>query len=189
MKKKFIWGSIIFLAICLFATTKLVTAQQDLFLDANYSFVKNSETYIYLPVILNVWQIIPPDGMVYVSAGDFPMGCDPLHNGGFSCGSDELPLHTVSLDAYYMDKYEVTNAQYAQCVADGSCTAPLYTSSNSRTPTMITRPMPTIRLSMFHGTTLPITVPGQENACPAKPNGRKPRAVRQYVLSRGGSNA
>jgi formylglycine-generating enzyme required for sulfatase activity len=132
LKKKIIWGSIIFITTYLFATSKLVTAQQDLFLDTSYSFEKNSETYIYLPLILNVWQIIPPDGMVYVSAGNFSMGCDPLHNGGFSCSSDELPLHTVYLDAYYMDKYEVTNAKYAQCVADGSCTAPLYTSSNSR---------------------------------------------------------
>ncbi len=43
--------------------------------------------------------------MVFVPAGEFIMG----NNGGHK---DERPSHRVFVDAYYMDKYEVTNAQY-----------------------------------------------------------------------------
>ena len=43
--------------------------------------------------------------MVYVPAGEFLMGSG-------DGDSDEAPEHTVYLDAYWIYKFEVTNAQY-----------------------------------------------------------------------------
>ena len=49
-----------------------------------------------------------PDGMVLIPAGLFTMGsADP------NSGKNERPVHPVYVDAFYIDKYEVTNDQYA----------------------------------------------------------------------------
>ncbi len=55
--------------------------------------------------------------MVYVPAGVFEMGSDDGR-------SDEKPVRQVYLDEYWIDKYEVSNAQYALCVAAGACFQP-----------------------------------------------------------------
>ena len=48
-----------------------------------------------------------PDDMALISGGTFEMGGN-LRDGS----SDELPVHTVTVDSFYMGKYEVTNRQY-----------------------------------------------------------------------------
>ncbi|MCP4601860.1 MAG: formylglycine-generating enzyme family protein [Proteobacteria bacterium] len=53
-------------------------------------------------------------GMVYVPEGEFIMGSE--------FGElDEEPRHVVYLDAYYIDKYEVTNEAYERCVQAEQC--------------------------------------------------------------------
>jgi formylglycine-generating enzyme required for sulfatase activity len=71
---------------------------------------------------------------VYVPAGDFLMGAAATDKeakttiaGGRAY--PEIPQHTVYLDGYWIDKYEVTNRQYALCVAAGACQLPWVTSS------------------------------------------------------------
>ena len=50
-----------------------------------------------------------PDDMVFVPGGTFEMG-DSFAEGY----ADELPVHTVTVDSFYMGKYEVTNQEYCQ---------------------------------------------------------------------------
>jgi len=65
-------------------------------------------------------RIRPADGMelVYVPAGSFRMGRE-------TGTVDEKPAHTVTLDAFWLDRTEVTNAHYTQCVAAGECESTL----------------------------------------------------------------
>ena len=53
--------------------------------------------------------ILGKDGveMVLIPAGEFRMG-----NYDSQADDDEKPVHTVYVDAFYIDKYEVTNAQF-----------------------------------------------------------------------------
>jgi formylglycine-generating enzyme required for sulfatase activity len=67
--------------------------------------------YVQLPVTtgVNTNRLIdpnPPSGMALIPAGSFTMG-DNLDGSGYS-----LPLHSVYVSAFYMDKYDVTYAMW-----------------------------------------------------------------------------
>lgn len=66
--------------------------------------------------------------MVFVPAGEFIMGSDD-----FGALDSESPQHTVYLDAFWVDRTEVTNAMYALCVQDGVCDPPNSFGSDTRT--------------------------------------------------------
>jgi eukaryotic-like serine/threonine-protein kinase len=83
-------------------------------------------------------RISEVDGMeqVYVPAGEFIMGSDDPEakktiEGGRAY--PENPQHVVYLDGYWIDKYEVTNAQYALCVEAGDCEPPFVSSNYTYT--------------------------------------------------------
>ena len=54
---------------------------------------------------------IPPDMVFFRARRFFTMG-----NWGKDAETDEKPQHNVHLDAFYMDKYETTNAQYKEFI-------------------------------------------------------------------------
>ncbi len=64
-------------------------------------------------------QAFTPPGMAWVPGGEFSMGCkDPraLPHGGPDAMADARPIHRVHVDGFWMDRTEVTNAQFAAFV-------------------------------------------------------------------------
>jgi sulfatase modifying factor 1 len=75
----------------------------------------------FLPTLAN--ENLPPapapDGMIWIPGGEFSMGsADPraLPHGGSEVMEDARPIHRVYVDAFWMDKTDVTNAQFARFV-------------------------------------------------------------------------
>lgn len=139
--KPTIWTLAIFLLVYLSACAKTPTA--------TLGYIPEATPIIH---VLGDTQIREKDKMemVYVPAGHFMMGSDidQVHlarqlcreyKGDLAIGvcrmsafTDEMPDHPVELDAFWLDRYEVTNQQYQQCVGVGSCTPPVELGSFTR---------------------------------------------------------
>lgn len=96
----------------------------------NFNLVGRFRDLLSVPTLGIGSTMIDKDGMtlLYVPAGNFGMGTS-------SSGSWNEPnekLHTVYLEAFWIDKTEVTNKMYALCVTDGICQEPANTSSSTR---------------------------------------------------------
>lgn len=83
------------------------------------SMVEKSAASEFLPTVEN--NIRPtasaPEGMVWIPGGEFSMGARSpmqLHDAvGMQATTDSRPVHRVSVDGFWMDATEVTNAQFA----------------------------------------------------------------------------
>lgn len=103
------------------STTRVPTTQ----ISSTNSPVSPTKTLIPPPTPL-LTEITDAKGvsMALVPAGDFIMGSN--------IGElDEQPPHTVYVDGFYIDKYEVTNSLYKLCVDIGVCNLPTELSSKT----------------------------------------------------------
>ena len=96
--------------------------------------ISATETMIPTPTVPPTEEFVtepvsPTDSMpqVYIPAGTFRMGGMDVRR-----ALNEIPEHDVTLDAFWMDQLEVTNAMYGLCVRAGGCTLPQQLKSQRR---------------------------------------------------------
>jgi formylglycine-generating enzyme required for sulfatase activity len=63
----------------------------------------------------------------YVPPGHFVMGCTSAEGDGCASRVDELPRRLVTLEAFAIDRHEVTALDYQACVTTSGCALPLLT--------------------------------------------------------------
>ncbi len=74
------------------------------------------------PTLTPVVAVAPgTEGMVFVPASDFWMGAADVDP---AAAPDEKPGALVYVSAFWIDKYEISNAQFKACVDAGKCDAP-----------------------------------------------------------------
>ena len=84
---------------------------------------------------LDIFPTLSYDEMVYVEGGEFMMGSQSTNSSSayydYEAGSDESPVHKVTLSSYYIGKYEVTQQlweyvmNYSGATTDGTIFSPV----------------------------------------------------------------
>ena len=134
MKKTYLFSLAVFLAACGVATTPPPAPTIS---PTATSTLTEAPTVTVAVITPTVTATEPPptqrtstiDGMpqVYIPMGTFRMGGMDARR-----APDEVPVHEVTLDAFWMDQLEVTNAMYALCVSAGACELPQSVESQRR---------------------------------------------------------
>jgi len=120
-------------ALTLINTNTLVLTQTPSVVATNFQALNTIHPSLTPTVI---WTLTPASllaeftdhkgiSMVLVPESDFIMGSESGY-------ANERPPHIVHLNNYYIDKYEVTNSAYRQCVDARICNPPLKSSSFDR---------------------------------------------------------
>ncbi len=124
-------------------------------------------------------RVRPADGavMVFVPAGQFQMGSTEADR---DAHDEEKPAHTVTLDAFWIDRNEVTNGQYRQCVEAGSCEEPSCWDNSDLNAT----DQPVVCVTWSDAQAYAAWVGG---GCPRKQSGRRPRGAPMGGSIRGGT--
>src|SRR4051794_8891243 len=69
---------------------------------------------IHIMISINIEEVVKSanlNNMVLIPGGKFLMGSDKFY-------PEEKPVHQVSVDGFYIDKYEVTNEDYKRFVKE-----------------------------------------------------------------------
>ena len=120
--------------------------------------------------------------MVYVPAGEFEMGSTEL-------GEEAKPVHEVALDGFWIDRTEVTNAQYQRCVQAGECDPPEGETRLGGVEYYGQSATTTIRLATLIGPRRRSTASGSGDGCrrrrsgSTRPEGRRASHTRGAIMN------
>ena len=106
-------GTFAVLAVCLFAIAIVLVGCPPTGDQMRPPPVDETEPATEPSVTPPVTEVEVPEGMVLIPAGQFQMGSNDDE-----ADNDEQPVHTVHIDAFFMDEHEVTNLEYKEFILE-----------------------------------------------------------------------